>query len=85
MVIYRMFGTGGDSALGAIQTRDPRQSPVPFWLYYFNVEDIDAAVARVQEKNGKVVMGPHQVPGEIWIIVGVDPQGANFALVGPRK
>jgi uncharacterized protein len=85
MGTYRMFGTDGTTAMGGMMTRDLNNSPVPFWLYYFNVEDIDAAVARVQEKNGKVLMGPHQVPGDIWIILGLDPQGAMFSLVGPRK
>jgi uncharacterized protein len=30
-------------------------------------------------------MGPHEVPGGSWIILGQDPQGAMFALVGPKK
>jgi predicted enzyme related to lactoylglutathione lyase len=84
MGTYRIFNNGG-AAIGAMMTRDPKNSPVPFWLYYFNVEDIDAANARVTEKNGQVLMGPHQVPGDLWILLGQDPQGAMFALVGPRK
>jgi predicted enzyme related to lactoylglutathione lyase len=27
-------------------------------------------------------MGPHQVPTGDWIVIGSDPQGAEFALVG---
>ena len=27
-------------------------------------------------------MAPHQVPTGDWIIIGSDPQGAEFALVG---
>jgi hypothetical protein len=27
-------------------------------------------------------MGPHQVPTGEWILIGTDPQGAEFALVG---
>ena len=84
MGTYRMFNNGGP-AIGAMMTRDPKNSPAPFWLYYFNVEDIDAADGRVKEKNGQVIMGPHQVPGDLWIILGQDPQGAMFALVGPKK
>jgi predicted enzyme related to lactoylglutathione lyase len=84
MGTYRIFNNGG-AAIGAMMTRDPANSPVPFWLYYFNVEDIDAADRRVKEKNGQVIMGPHQVPGDLWIILGMDPQGAMFSLVGPRK
>jgi uncharacterized protein len=30
-------------------------------------------------------MGPHEVPGGSWIMQGVDPQGAMFALVAPRR
>ena len=82
--IYRIFNNGG-APLGAMMTRDPKNSPVPFWLFYFNVESIDAAATRIQEKKGQVLMGPHQVPGEQWIILGQDPQGALFALVGPKK
>jgi uncharacterized protein len=82
--IYRIFNNGG-AALGGMMTRDPSKSPVAFWLYYFSVEDIDAAATRIKEKKGQVFMGPHQVPGDVWIVVGQDPQGATFAVVGPRK
>jgi hypothetical protein len=81
---YRIFNNGG-AAVGAMMTRDPSKSPMPFWLYYFNVEDIDAAASRIREKSGEVIMGPHEVPGNIWIVLGQDPQGATFAVVGPRK
>jgi hypothetical protein len=82
--IYRIFKNGGDR-MGAMMTRDPKNSPVPFWLFYFAVENIDAAANRIKEKNGQILMGPHQVPGDQWIILGLDPQGAMFALVGPKK
>lgn len=84
MGTYRIFNNGA-GPIGAMMTRDPKNSPVPFWLFYFNVENIDAAEARIKEKNGQVLMGPHQVPGDQWIILGLDPQGALFALVGPKK
>ncbi|HZQ52352.1 MAG TPA: VOC family protein [Bryobacteraceae bacterium] len=84
MGTYRIFNNGG-APIGAMMTRDPKNSPVPFWLFYFNVESMDAAVARTQEKNGQVLMGPHQVPGDQWIILGLDPQGALFALVAPNR
>jgi hypothetical protein len=81
---YRIFNNGG-APVGAMMTRDPSKSPAPFWLYYFNVADIDAAATRIKEKNGQVLMGPHQVPGDLWIVLGLDPQGAMFSLVGPKK
>ena len=81
--IYRIFKNGG-APLGAMMTRDPKNSSAPFWLFYFNVESIDAAATRIKEKNGQVLMGPHEVPGNLWIIHGLDPQGVLFAVVGPR-
>ena len=73
---------GGDP-IGGMFNR-PAEVPVTFWLYYFNVDDIDAAVRRVEAGGGKVLNGPMEVPGGAWIIQGQDPQGAMFALVGPR-
>ena len=59
--------------------------PVAFWLYYFNVEAVDAAAARVTQGGGQIVNGPQQVPGGSWIVQCVDPQGAMFALVEPQR
>jgi uncharacterized protein len=84
MGIYRIFNNGGPR-MGGMMTRDLSKSPVPYWLFYFAVEDIEAATTRIQEKNGQVCMGPHEVPGGQWIVVGMDPQGAMFALVGLKK
>ncbi len=83
MGIYQTFATGGP-AVGGMMTRTESMPP-PAWLYYFNVEAIDAAVARVNDEKGKVINGPLQVPGGSWIIQCVDPQGAMFALVAPRR
>jgi predicted enzyme related to lactoylglutathione lyase len=52
-----------------------------FWMYYFNVEGVSAAMTRVKEHGGKVIHGPMQVPGEMWIAQCTDPQGAVFALL----
>lgn len=57
----------------------------PHWTYYFTVANIDAAVEKIGTDGGKLLNGPHQVPGEAWIVQGLDPQGAAFALVGARK
>jgi predicted enzyme related to lactoylglutathione lyase len=81
MGVYQIFTRAGEMA-GGMMTG---QGPGPFWLYYFNVDNIDAAAARVETAGGKTVQGPHQVPGGSWIIQCVDPQGAQFALVGPRS
>jgi predicted enzyme related to lactoylglutathione lyase len=82
MGLYQLYGTA-DTTLGGMMTK-PTQMPMSFWLYYVNVENIDAAVERVKEKGGAIANGPMQVPGGSWIVQSFDPQGAMFALVGPR-
>jgi len=52
------------------------------WRFYIRVPSISAAVEAVNAGGGQVVMGPHEVPGGDHIIIGNDPQGAEFALVG---
>jgi len=69
---------------GGIMTKTA-DTPQPYWLYYFNVDAIGAAAARVKKGGGKVVNGPMEVPGGSWIVQCVDPQGAMFALVAPKK
>jgi predicted enzyme related to lactoylglutathione lyase len=49
------------------------------------VDSIGAAIKRVEAAGGKVVNGPHQVPGDSWIVQGQDPQGAMFSLVSSEK
>jgi predicted enzyme related to lactoylglutathione lyase len=77
--VYQIFLIQGEQA-GGIMTKMP-EMPVPAWGFYFNVDAIDAAVARVKERGGQVINGPMEVPGGQWIINGIDPQGAHFALV----
>ncbi len=54
------------------------------WNYYFNVPSIDAAKAAAEAAGGTVMMGPHEIPGGMFILLGADPQGAAWALVGPK-
>jgi uncharacterized protein len=58
--------------------------PMPAWLFYFTVGDIDVAVEKVKAGGGMVLNGPMEVPGGAWIIQATDPQGAMFALVGSK-
>ena len=80
---YQLFSAGG-RIIGGMLTK-PAMVPVPFWLYYFNVGDIDATAQRVKAGGGQVLEGPFEVPGGSWIVRCVDPQGAMFALEGIRK
>jgi predicted enzyme related to lactoylglutathione lyase len=64
--------------------RRPAQVPVSAWIYYFNVGDIDEAAGRVTSAGGTIMMGPMEVPGGEWVLQGMDPQGAVFALLGRK-
>jgi uncharacterized protein len=80
---YQLFSAAGQT-IGGMFTK-PAMVPVPFWLYYFNIGDVDAAVKRVKAGGGQILEGPIEVPGGRWIVQCVDPQGAIFALVGKRS
>jgi uncharacterized protein len=80
---YQLFSAGGQT-IGGMFTKPPT-APVAFWLYYFNIGDIDAAAERVRAGGGQVIEGPLEVPGGSWIARCMDPQGAMFALEGKRR
>jgi predicted enzyme related to lactoylglutathione lyase len=76
---YRFFDHHGQR-IGALAGTTSGQQP--HWRYYVRVPSISAAKDVIEQKGGAVHMGPHQVPTGEWIIIGSDPQGAEFALVG---
>jgi uncharacterized protein len=80
---YQLFCAGGQT-IGGMFTKRPIE-PVPYWLYYFNIGDIDAAAERVRRGGGTIFEGPFEVPGGSWIARCIDPQGAIFALQGQRS
>jgi predicted enzyme related to lactoylglutathione lyase len=76
---YRFWDHHG-VRLGALCGTMPGQPPK--WRYYFRVHSIREAKSAVEAKGGTIAMGPHEVPSGDWIVIGTDPQGAEFALVG---
>jgi predicted enzyme related to lactoylglutathione lyase len=82
MGVYQTFATSG-APCGGMMTKTP-ETPAPFWLYYFNVDAVEAAMVRVKDADGQIIHGPTQVPGGSWIAHCLDPQGAIFAMVGPK-
>ena len=77
--IFQHEGTdiGGMMGLG--------NSPVSAWLPYFGANGIDPAIERITGAGGKIAHGPTEVPGGAFIAVAQDPQGAWFAVVGPKE
>jgi uncharacterized protein len=83
MGIYQIFQIDGKDVGGMMKRQE--MLPTPMWLYYFNVDGIDAAVTRITKSGGKIAMGPHQVPGGQWIVSAFDPQGGSFQLLSATK
>jgi predicted enzyme related to lactoylglutathione lyase len=81
MGLYQLISVDGHD-FGGIMT-DARL-PRPAWLVYFRVDGIERAAARIAEAGGQVIRGPMEVPGGGWIVNGLDPEGAMFALTGTR-
>ena len=80
---YRFIQNDG-VGIGAIMPRMP-EMPVSLWSYYIGVDDIDRAVKEIVNGGGKLLHGPMEIPGGEFALNGMDPQGAAFGLVGPRK
>jgi predicted enzyme related to lactoylglutathione lyase len=78
---YRFIDHHGQR-LGAIAGTSPGQHP--HWRYYFRVPSIAKAKETAEANGGKIAMGPMEVPGGDHIVIGIDPQGAEFALVGGK-
>jgi hypothetical protein len=81
--IYQMVQAGDGAPIGGMFNKRPID-PVPFWLFYFNVDDIDAAAERVKTGGGQVFEGPIELTGGDWIARCRDPQGAAFSIQGTR-
>ena len=81
MGTYQLMALDGRD-FGGIMTDAQFQHPA--WLVYFRVDGIEKAASRIVEAGGQVVHGPMEVPGGGWIVNGLDPEGAMFALTGTR-
>src|SRR3546814_15481496 len=82
--IFRSFLEVGGVGIGAVMPVMP-DMPAPAWTFYIGVDDIDRAKAAIEAEGGTLVNGPMEIPGGEYAMNGIDPQGAAFGLVGPRK
>lgn len=78
--VYQTFGINGVHAGGMMTDATAPAA----WRYYVAVEDIDAATQRLVDGGATIQRGPHAVPGGAWITTALDPQGAPFAVSGPK-
>lgn len=80
MGTYQMFTTGPEESQGGFMQKSPDMPGPSCWLYYARVDDVNAAVKRVESMGGKLMNGPMEVPGGDLVAQFMDPQGCAFAL-----
>jgi predicted enzyme related to lactoylglutathione lyase len=78
---YTEWKVNGRSVGGMMQKPPMMPAEVPpFWAVYFSVADTEAAVARVTELGGSLVVPPMDVePGRFATVA--DPTGATFNVI----
>jgi predicted enzyme related to lactoylglutathione lyase len=79
MGVYLIYGRDGKQ-LGGMFNKPADMPMPPAFLYYVQVDDLDAALTRAKNNGAKVLNGPMTVPGGARIVQLMDPQGAAFAL-----
>ena len=78
---YQIFQADGVDIGGMMRAPE---HVTPSWGYYFGVDAAADAIARAKAHGGNILNGPNEVPGPMYIAQLTDPQGAYFAVVGPR-
>lgn len=77
--VYQSFGWEGET-LGGMFNRPKGMEGPPFWVPYILVSDAKKAAEAVEKFDGTTLSGPTRVPEGSWILQGLDPQGAIFAV-----
>jgi len=75
---YTICRLGGKAVAGLAETDESSTSY--WWQVHFATSDCDAAVQRVTEAGGEVVMAPEDVMDQGRMAVAKDPTGAQFGL-----
>lgn len=80
---YTMLQSNGRDVAGSMAP--PAQGVPNHWNVYFQVDDVDAAVARAQELGAQVQVEAMDVPGVGRWATLADPQGASFNVMKPEE
>lgn len=80
--VYTEAKIGGNSVAGLMDAPPGLPDDVPdHWGIYFRVPDVDAALDKVRELGGQVVMEPMVVDGVGRFATVMDPLGAAFSVM----
>ena len=80
---YREIRTGDGAAGGMLRLTAEMQSngAPPTWLGYVGVDNVDQAVAAIEQAGGKAMMPAFEVPNVGRIAMVADPQGVPFYVM----
>jgi predicted enzyme related to lactoylglutathione lyase len=78
---YYLLKVGDDMAGGAMPGMQP--GAPSFWLSWVQVDDVDAAAARVTHHGGQLMGQAMDMPGVGRMVVAQDPTGLVFGLITP--
>ncbi len=83
--VYRVFGTPNmPNGAGGMYTKAAGQPGPPAWLPYLHVASAEKAAATAVALGARIMHGPADAPGGR-IAIGLDPQGAMFAVYALAK
>lgn len=74
-----------DNAVAGGLLADPKTpgKTAPRWIVYFQVDNVDAAIARTLAKGGALLIHPFEVASTVRLAVVADPDGTPFGLATP--
>jgi predicted enzyme related to lactoylglutathione lyase len=81
---YQTFAAG-NGMTGGMGPQMPGSDTPPSWEYYIAVAELDMALDAAQKHGGRVLHGPMEVPGGVWVVNCLDPQGARFSLLSDKR
>lgn len=80
---YTVMSAGGEARAGVV--RLPEGDLEPAWAAYVRVDDLAAALVRVESLGGRVALAPREDFGDGRIALIADPTGAVLFLVEPPE
>lgn len=83
---YTVFKVGDVRSCGMMEMPKSVPANVPsHWLPYFQVESCDGMVKRTTELGGRLISPAMEAPGVGRFSTLMDPQGAVFAVLEPKR
>lgn len=80
---YVMALRGGRPAAALMPPPPGAEKLPPMWNVYLSTGDLDTVCGKVEDAGGKLVMGPHEVPGAGRMAFAFDPAGASIGFWQP--